>query len=334
MRFERVVVADFDKLTITVVMTTFNGSRYITPQLESLRDQSIPPDEVLIFDDCSTDNTVDIVEEFILANDLSWKVLRNSINLGWRDNFIQGFLKSSGDLIFPCDQDDVWDLEKIKIMVEVISQNKKCSLLVTNYRLLFEKSFQGRRTMPSFSNDLTIYSLPLSAIGRIRRPGCTFCFRKEFLLRIIPFWMKNFTHDGFLWRFAIAERGCYVFNYPTITFRRHDKNNSPKNRRAVKDRLSLYDYYINMFEQIKKYTLTYGYLESAMYSGNLVKFYEIRRDFLLNHSLHDFLQLIKYYRYYESFNDMASDLFIISVDMLKNIISCLRRFLYSYIRRE
>ena len=52
-------------MNILVVLSTYNGERYIADQMESLKCQSRVPDEVLIFDDCSTDNTVEIVKNFI-----------------------------------------------------------------------------------------------------------------------------------------------------------------------------------------------------------------------------------------------------------------------------
>ena len=55
-------------MKISVVMTTYNGEKYIKEQLTSLKNQTRVPDEVLIFDDCSTDNTVTIVRNFLIEN--------------------------------------------------------------------------------------------------------------------------------------------------------------------------------------------------------------------------------------------------------------------------
>lgn len=61
-----------ENLSSVVVMATYNGERYIYEQLESIKEQTIQPNRVLIFDDGSTDNTVSIINEFIDSNDLSW----------------------------------------------------------------------------------------------------------------------------------------------------------------------------------------------------------------------------------------------------------------------
>ena len=60
---------------ISVAMTTYNGSNYIIKQLDSLKNQSRKIDELVICDDCSTDNTVELVNEYIKSNNLEgWNI--------------------------------------------------------------------------------------------------------------------------------------------------------------------------------------------------------------------------------------------------------------------
>ena len=114
----------------SVVMSTYNGEEYIIEQLDSLRNQSRPADEVLIADDCSTDNTVDIVRNYIKKNNLTtWKLVVNKQNKGWRRNFMEAMWSTSGDLVFPCDQDDIWRLDKIEIMTKLMGDNSQIQLL-------------------------------------------------------------------------------------------------------------------------------------------------------------------------------------------------------------
>ena len=72
-------------LNTSVVMTTFNGAKYIFEQLESIRGQTLCVDEVLIFDDGSTDQTVQIINDYIQSNGLeNWTIKINDQNLGWK----------------------------------------------------------------------------------------------------------------------------------------------------------------------------------------------------------------------------------------------------------
>ncbi|WRK53127.1 glycosyltransferase [Coprobacillaceae bacterium CR2/5/TPMF4] len=75
-------------MKISVVMTTYNGQKYIKKQLESIELQTVKIDEVIIIDDCSNDDTVEIVNEFIHNKQLTgWILEENKNNLGYIENF-------------------------------------------------------------------------------------------------------------------------------------------------------------------------------------------------------------------------------------------------------
>ncbi len=118
-------------MKLSVVISVYNGEKYIREQLDSLRIQTRPAEEVLIFDDGSTDASVtciiDYIERYQLQN---WKLIQNKTNLGWRKSFMKGMQQSIGDLIFPCDQDDIWMPEKLEKMEQVMKENTEIRLLV------------------------------------------------------------------------------------------------------------------------------------------------------------------------------------------------------------
>ena len=99
---------------VSVVMTTYNGQKYLREQMDSLREQTMPIDEVIIMDDCSTDHTPDLVSAYIKEYNLKgWNLVQNEQNQGWKKNFKSGFDLATGDYIFPCDQDDIWHPDKV-----------------------------------------------------------------------------------------------------------------------------------------------------------------------------------------------------------------------------
>ena len=71
---------------ISVAMTTYNGARYIKEQLDSILNQSVPVDEIVIMDDCSTDETVEIIKSY---QDRRINLTVNSTNQGYIRNFIK-----------------------------------------------------------------------------------------------------------------------------------------------------------------------------------------------------------------------------------------------------
>ena len=109
---------------ISVVMATYNGEKFIEEQLQSIYAQTLRPDEVLIFDDRSTDGTVKIVRDFIEKNGLSdyWKLSINEKNKGFFRNFMDGAFTAHGDTIYFSDQDDNWDIKKIEKLEECLKQ--------------------------------------------------------------------------------------------------------------------------------------------------------------------------------------------------------------------
>lgn len=101
-------------MRVSVVMATYNGGRWITEQLDSIAAQTRPPDEMVISDDGSTDDTWAIVQRF----DPPFPVtVLNGGHLGFVGNFSRAILATSGDLILPCDQDDWWEPTKVERMV-------------------------------------------------------------------------------------------------------------------------------------------------------------------------------------------------------------------------
>ena len=89
-------------MKLSIVLAAYNGAETICAQLESILSQTRKPDEVLIFDDCSTDDTVETVRRFAAQYDPDGaiRLIQNEKNQGWRANFMQGFWQAAGDVIF------------------------------------------------------------------------------------------------------------------------------------------------------------------------------------------------------------------------------------------
>ena len=95
-------------MRISIAMTTYNGSKYLNDQLKSFSQQDQAPDELIVCDDGSSDNTIKILEKFSLNAPFDVKIYQNESNLGFTKNFENALSKCTGDLIFLSDQDDIW----------------------------------------------------------------------------------------------------------------------------------------------------------------------------------------------------------------------------------
>jgi glycosyltransferase involved in cell wall biosynthesis len=102
---------------VSVVMCTFNGEKYLRPQLDSILSQTYRNLEVIISDDASTDGTVPVLKEYS-QKDPRVRILLNPENLGYNINFEKAFPYARAEYIAISDQDDIWDSDKIEIMMK------------------------------------------------------------------------------------------------------------------------------------------------------------------------------------------------------------------------
>ena len=139
-------------MRISLVLSSYNGSEYIDEQLDSLRLQDRTFDEVLICDDCSTDGTYDIIRSYIDHFKLEkWSVAVNAVNNGWKVNFHKLIMHATGDLIFLCDQDDVWLPSKVSEMAFLMENHPEIDVLACDVEPFYEtgsKRFQMSETAP------------------------------------------------------------------------------------------------------------------------------------------------------------------------------------------
>ncbi|MFD2148347.1 glycosyltransferase family 2 protein [Mucilaginibacter antarcticus] len=107
---------------VSIALCTYNGAPYLRQQLDTLVGQTYSNIELIVVDDCSTDGTVTILQEYA-SNHPQLKLHHNLSNLGYVKNFEKAISLTQGELIALADQDDIWDTDKIRLMVEGIADN-------------------------------------------------------------------------------------------------------------------------------------------------------------------------------------------------------------------
>lgn len=216
---------------VTVVMSVYNGMRYLTEQLDSLRLQTVSPDRVLIADDCSTDGSFDLIGEYIEKHGLdNWTINKNSSNFGWRMSFKRLLDLASIDdgIVFPCDQDDIWKPDKIAVMSSIIEKDPSIDVLCCAVEPFYENGGKKVTVYGAVDNSRPLDDLEVpvfdSKFMSVRRPGCSYAVKSDFIRDIMPYWQDDFAHDGMLWRFSLLKGSLRLLNQPLIKFRRHDSN--------------------------------------------------------------------------------------------------------------
>lgn len=199
--------------TVSVCMAVYNGEKFIREQIQSVLIELQSNDELLIFDDLSTDATVKIASEF--SHDNRVKITKNQIQLGVVKNFDRALGQAKGDYIFLCDQDDVWLSGKVNLCVTAL---QKHLLVVTDCKLVDQTL---NETAPSFFNLRHSGRGVFKNIWKNSYLGCCMAFRKELLSLALPIPAKIPMHD--MWLGLLAElKGSVLFMPIQLSlYRRH-----------------------------------------------------------------------------------------------------------------
>lgn len=286
----------------SVVMATFNGAEFILKQLESIRMQTVPVDEVLIRDDGSKDDTENIVNDFIDKYGLNnWKFTKNKKNLGWRENFSQLLNEAKGDLIFLSDQDDIWENFKVEKMTNIMKANKKIDILVSDYdqKLNKDRDDLSKNSIAETKVKDDVYKANQKWQNyKILRPGWTYVVRSKFVreyYNALKEGLANKGHDALLWRAALSKGSLYHYKQITGTWRMHESSAiSSENKERIKNKEVL-DYLVSEIEVLNrliKLTKTPEYKrELQMKLGE----YKAREKFLSSKNI--FLGVIYIFKY-------------------------------------
>lgn len=285
----------------SIVMATYNGKDYLYEQLDSIRDQSLPADEVLFFDDGSKDNTVEMLSDYIAENHLgeTWKVTRNEHNLGYADNFHKAMMAARGDYIFFADQDDVWMQDKLEKTTAVMEAHPEIKLLCTDY-----EPFSCAENAPSIpakmlenmKKDGSLEKLELCSKNLyIASIGCVMCISRSFRDASEPYWTSGWAHDDYVWKMAQCQDGCYVYHEALIRRRLHGHNVSMKKMHTKDVRLKYFyqlkDAHVQMLQCARDRSLGPDVLR---FLGRCVKADEMRTELLEKRKLGNFFKLLFY----------------------------------------
>ena len=207
---------------VSIILPTYNGSQYISSLLDSILLQTYTDIEYIIIDDNSTDNTIQILQGYA-KKDLRIKLYFNPLNLGVNKSFEKGIKLSSGNYIFLCDQDDLWDKAKVEKLVHKIECGYDlvyCDLRVINSNgRLIAKSFQKL----IYTNNLQSKNLTKYLLFRNITNGCSVCFRGKLIDDILPF-PDDVIYDWWLMFKVSLKYKIGKLDEALMSYRIHDSN--------------------------------------------------------------------------------------------------------------
>jgi len=294
-----------NKMKISIVMAVYNGEKYILEQLESIRKQSRKPDEVIISDDCSTDSTEDIIKSYIDKHNLKgWKYKSNPGNVGWQKNFMCAIGEATGEIIFTCDQDDVWYSFKLECMEQIMAENSEIMLLASDYDLKYKVHDFHIDAKKLKKNQFT------KKFMYVYRPGCTYCFRKSLYDTARKYWFEGCPHDALMWRYANIIETLYIYSEPLIFYRRHSETATGNEKKTVASKLESMSCYLKAIDSLKDVAsdTVNGTLNKTQYRAKCREWAALRIEFLRSWKFILWLRLGLYISYYYNIKSYFADL--------------------------
>lgn len=207
-------------MRVSVALATYDGGRYLGEQLASLLAQTRLPDELVVGDDGSSDDTLALLEDFAAHAPFPVLITCNPANLGHAANFVATLRRCEGAVVFPCDQDDIWHPVKIARMLDFLSGNPGLWLAAHDAALVDAEGCPLGLTMGGQVDAVSGYSASLGIVA-----GCSMAIDRR-LLALLDGNPRLRQHDAWL---AEAARLLGLRGYlpePLIDYRRHGTNAS------------------------------------------------------------------------------------------------------------
>lgn len=209
-------------MKVSVCMTTYNGDKYITKQIDSILLQLNNDDELIICDDCSTDLTISIVDSYA---DKRINLIENPIRLGVVANYNKCIFLAKNEIIFLADQDDIWMPDKVEKILKKFYKYPKITLVLSNAQVIDETDRVVKEYFLNFhsSIDISIFRA-LKNIIKNKYLGCAIAFRRKMTKYVLPIPSDVPMHD--MWIGIINDifgKTCYL-NKSLIGYRRHSQN--------------------------------------------------------------------------------------------------------------
>ena len=216
-------------MNLSIALATYNGAAFLKEQLESMAAQTRTPDELVISDDHSTDDTLRLIEEFAETAGFPVRVSVNESNVGTAKNFEKAISLCRGDVIVLSDQDDVWHPDKLESVERIFEAKPQLSLVFSNAELVDERLRLYDETL----FDLVQFTEQKQRLVKSGRAldvqlrenlvlGCTVAFRANLKELILPISGDGpLVHDGWIMLLVSAVGEIDFINRPLLKYRQH-----------------------------------------------------------------------------------------------------------------
>jgi glycosyltransferase involved in cell wall biosynthesis len=206
-------------MRISIALATYNGAKYLPEQLESFINQTRQPDELIVSDDGSTDNTREILQRFAETAPFEVHLCVNGGSGGYASNFNSSIMQTTGDLVFLSDQDDLWFPQKLEFIEKLAQENTDYLLFMNDAAL----------------TDADLNDTGLTKLGQFRSlgiperqfvMGCCCAAKRDLLDLCLPIPDGFKAHDDWIVSFAAGLGAKMICRQVLQYYRRHNNNES------------------------------------------------------------------------------------------------------------
>ena len=212
---------------ISVAMCTYNGARFLREQLASIVAQSLLPDELVVCDDGSSDETAEIIRNFARSVKFPVRLVVNEQNLGPAKNFEKALMLCEGDLIALSDQDDNWYPEKLSRLSGIMESDATLGGVFSDAHLMDENSERSHSRLwdrvgyrPPDRSLHVEESLARRLLKGFVVTGATLMLRKQVRDLLVPA-PRGWMHDAWIAWMLVLYSGIAAVSEPLIAYRIH-----------------------------------------------------------------------------------------------------------------
>ncbi|MDR6846087.1 glycosyltransferase family 2 protein [Flavobacterium granuli] len=268
----------------SAAMCTYNGEKFIKTQIESILNQSLPIDEIVICDDGSNDKTIEIIMQFQLEYPNKISLHKNPINLRSNKNFEKAISLCNGDYIFLSDQDDLWKKNKVEKTIEYFTKNESAEAVFSNAELINDnnKKITKNSLWDSIGFMENQLSKPIDLYHHIKfksnvLTGATLCIKREIKSLILPIPdIPKFYHDEWIAIIIASRKKLEYITDELISYRLHTGQQIGARGNLTKNRLKNH---LTMGNHILGHTTPKKYGDYArlarIYYRNYLKFKKV-----------------------------------------------------------
>lgn len=212
---------------VSVALCTCNGEKYLKEQLSSIAEQTRMPEEIIICDDNSSDSTNQILDSFAASVPFRVRIEHNMSRLGSTRNFEKAIRFCTGDLIALCDQDDIWNVDKLRVQVERFANNPEIGGVFSDAILVDTESNSIGKSLwetidfrPTQQRQIQTGKAITVLLSHSIVTGATLMFRAKYIPLLYPF-PSSWVHDGWIaWIIALYSK-LDLIEEPLSSYRVH-----------------------------------------------------------------------------------------------------------------